>query len=169
MSKPATVAVPEVGGKKQVNIRMVVVLPAPLGPRKPSISPAGISKERESTASLSPKRFVRLLAVIIVCPNSSEVSQVPKPGHPYYPGCKRIQPRNEKMTVGIRQVGCAFCRSGPAPVVLAQGKPGRARTTGLSYQRPAGVPGLEFPIGDFGGTVLCHGRERSRGVASLTA
>ena len=33
-SKPATVALPAVGGRKQVSMRMVVVLPAPLGPRK---------------------------------------------------------------------------------------------------------------------------------------
>jgi len=33
-SKPATVAVPELGGRKHVSILMVVVLPAPFGPRK---------------------------------------------------------------------------------------------------------------------------------------
>ena len=38
-SNPATVAVPAVGGRKQVSMRMVVVLPAPLGPRKPTIWP----------------------------------------------------------------------------------------------------------------------------------
>ena len=38
-SKPATVAVPAVGGRKQVSMRMVVVFPAPLGPRKPTIWP----------------------------------------------------------------------------------------------------------------------------------
>jgi len=33
MSKPATRAVPEDGGRNPVNIRIVVVLPAPFGPR----------------------------------------------------------------------------------------------------------------------------------------
>ena len=30
-------AVPDVGGRKQVSTRMVVVFPAPLGPRNPTI------------------------------------------------------------------------------------------------------------------------------------
>ncbi len=38
-SKPSTVTVPLVAGMKPVMMRMVVVLPAPLGPRKPRISP----------------------------------------------------------------------------------------------------------------------------------
>ena len=40
-SKPQTRTVPEVAGRKPVMIRIVVVLPAPFGPRKPSISPGG--------------------------------------------------------------------------------------------------------------------------------
>ena len=36
-SKPATEAVPEEGERKQVRMRMVVVFPAPLGPRNPTI------------------------------------------------------------------------------------------------------------------------------------
>src|SRR6266850_353137 len=38
-SKPATFTEPEVGGRTPVMIRMVVVFPAPFGPRKPRISP----------------------------------------------------------------------------------------------------------------------------------
>ena len=38
-SKPATLAVPSVGGRKHVRMRMVVVFPAPFGPRKPTIWP----------------------------------------------------------------------------------------------------------------------------------
>ena len=34
-SKPATLALPPVGGSSVVSIRTVVDLPAPLGPRKP--------------------------------------------------------------------------------------------------------------------------------------
>ena len=34
-SKPATVAVPDVGGRSVVSISTVVDLPAPFGPRKP--------------------------------------------------------------------------------------------------------------------------------------
>ena len=36
---------------------MVVVLPAPLGPRKPSSSPGRTSNERSCTTSVEPKRF----------------------------------------------------------------------------------------------------------------
>ena len=40
---------------------MVVVLPAPFGPRKPSSSPRWTSKERSRTTSVVPKRFQRSL------------------------------------------------------------------------------------------------------------
>jgi hypothetical protein len=43
---------------------MVVDLPAPLGPRKPSTSPLFTSSEMPSTATISPKRFLRSLASI---------------------------------------------------------------------------------------------------------
>ena len=49
-SIPSTVSSPEVTGETQVIIRMVVVLPAPLGPRKPKHSPARTEKEMPSTA-----------------------------------------------------------------------------------------------------------------------
>ncbi|SKY49271.1 Uncharacterised protein [Mycobacteroides abscessus subsp. abscessus] len=39
-SYPLTVAVPAVGRSNVVNIRSVVVFPAPLGPRKPTTSPS---------------------------------------------------------------------------------------------------------------------------------
>ena len=38
---------------------MVVVLPAPLGPRRPTISPLPTEKEMSSTALKSPYSFVR--------------------------------------------------------------------------------------------------------------
>src|SRR5689334_19969828 len=41
-------------------MRMVVVLPAPLGPRKPTISPRATSKLMWSTASTGPKYLVRV-------------------------------------------------------------------------------------------------------------
>jgi hypothetical protein len=44
-------AEPEVGVMKPAIMRMVVVLPAPLGPRKPSTSPGSTVKLRSSTAS----------------------------------------------------------------------------------------------------------------------
>src|SRR5215470_20298202 len=64
-SNPATVAVPELGHRKQVNMRMVVVLPAPFGPRKPTISPFLTSKEMLSTARFRAYLFVSSLTLII--------------------------------------------------------------------------------------------------------
>src|ERR1039457_2713809 len=65
-SKPATLAVPMVGGRKQVRTRMVVVLPAPLGPRKPTIWPFSTSKEILSTATVRAYRLVRPCTLIIL-------------------------------------------------------------------------------------------------------
>src|SRR5579872_3394076 len=57
-SKPPTTARPEVGAISPHSTRMVVDLPAPLGPRKPKISPGWTSKFRSATAVKSPKRLV---------------------------------------------------------------------------------------------------------------
>ena len=54
MSWPAITAVPFVGGRKPVSMRIVVVLPAPFGPRKPTTSPFPTENETSSTASTSP-------------------------------------------------------------------------------------------------------------------
>ena len=45
---------PEVGSIKLNNIRIVVVLPEPLGPTKPQIVPSGTSKVAFFTATKSP-------------------------------------------------------------------------------------------------------------------
>src|SRR5687767_7498824 len=47
---------------RPTSMRMVVVFPAPLGPRKPKTSPAWTSKEAESTIVLLPMTFVRFRA-----------------------------------------------------------------------------------------------------------
>jgi long-chain acyl-CoA synthetase len=54
MSMPSSVALPSLGRICPVSILTVVVLPAPLGPRKPRISPSATSKLIWSTASKSP-------------------------------------------------------------------------------------------------------------------
>src|SRR6516164_10761963 len=53
------VAVPLVGAARPSSIRSVVVLPAPLGPRKPVTRPGPTSKLRPSTAVTVPYRLVR--------------------------------------------------------------------------------------------------------------
>src|SRR5947209_1987817 len=73
-SYPATFAVPLVGGKKQVKTRIVVVFPAPFGPKKPTICPFSTSKEMLSTATLRAYRLVRPSTLIILClPRSEDV------------------------------------------------------------------------------------------------
>src|SRR5918994_1414156 len=57
-SIPSTVRVPLVTGETQPIIRIVLVLPAPFGPRKPNDSPRATSKSMPSTAVKSPKRLV---------------------------------------------------------------------------------------------------------------
>src|SRR5450759_4201773 len=64
-SKPATVAVPSVGGKKHVRMRIVVVFPAPFGPRKPTICPFWTWNEMLLTAMLRAYLLVRPVTVII--------------------------------------------------------------------------------------------------------
>src|SRR5216684_4736911 len=51
--KPATATRPSVGCSSPASTLRVVVLPAPLGPRKPTRSPASIEKETSSTAFTS--------------------------------------------------------------------------------------------------------------------
>src|SRR5262245_7152693 len=48
-------------------MRMVVVFPAPFGPRKPRISPFSTRKETPSTAVARPYLLVRLSTSIIFC------------------------------------------------------------------------------------------------------
>src|SRR5437016_8609086 len=76
-SKPATLAEPVVGGRKQVSTRIVVVLPAPLGPRNPTIPPLSTSNEILSTATLRAYLLVSPSTVIIeMCHRFSEASAV---------------------------------------------------------------------------------------------
>ena len=58
-SKPATEARPVVGTDRVVSMRIAVVLPAPLCPRRPRTEPVGTSRSRSRTAQCSPKRLPR--------------------------------------------------------------------------------------------------------------
>jgi hypothetical protein len=53
-SSPCTSNRPEVDFRMPINNRNKVVLPAPLGPRRPQICPAGTEKERLRSACLVP-------------------------------------------------------------------------------------------------------------------
>src|SRR5215831_4345665 len=56
---------PDVGGRKPVSTRMAVVLPAPLGPRNPTISPSRTEKVTSATATSVGYFFVRFWTSII--------------------------------------------------------------------------------------------------------
>jgi hypothetical protein len=60
-----TVITPLSGFKKLVNMRSVVVFPAPFGPRRPVISPSRMLKEMLLTAVMSPNFLVIPCAVIM--------------------------------------------------------------------------------------------------------
>ena len=58
---PSTRRVPPLTGLMHEIMRMVDVLPAPFGPRKPNDSPLAMVKSTPSTATKSPKRFYQLV------------------------------------------------------------------------------------------------------------
>ena len=55
MSRPRQVPEPESGVSRPQSIRSVVVLPEPLGPRKPQMRPSATWIEKSCTTCLSPK------------------------------------------------------------------------------------------------------------------
>src|SRR6266849_6597634 len=63
-SRPHTETLPALGGMKPVIMRIVVDLPAPLGPRNPSTSPLPTSNETPSTARFGPKDLLRFSTLI---------------------------------------------------------------------------------------------------------
>ena len=58
MSKPSISAVPSVGARQPVIIFIMVDLPAPFGPIKPTISPSSSVNEKLSSAVIFPYFFV---------------------------------------------------------------------------------------------------------------
>src|SRR5215831_13005451 len=65
---PPMVAVPPSGEASVARMRMVVVLPAPLGPTKPNISPRGTVKSTSSSATCPAYRLYRPSTSIIASP-----------------------------------------------------------------------------------------------------
>ena len=87
-SMPATHAVPSLGRSRPQSIRMVVVLPAPLGPRNPKISPVRTPRLRLETAVTVPNRRVRFvvsMARVIPTFRFDQLNRViPYDGHLYW-------------------------------------------------------------------------------------
>src|SRR3954469_5484193 len=69
-SRPSTRSVPPLGGETQPIMRIVELLPAPFGPRKPNASPCCTSKSIASTAVRSPNCLIRPRA----CTSGSSVA-----------------------------------------------------------------------------------------------
>src|SRR4029077_6629711 len=65
ISNPPIVTVPSLGGRYPVIIRILVDLPAPLGPRNPRTSPLATVNVMLSTASFGPKLLVSFSTLII--------------------------------------------------------------------------------------------------------
>src|SRR5438094_868074 len=76
------IAVPEVGCSSPVSILMVVVLPAPLGPRKPNSSPSPIRRFMASTAVSAPNRFVNSWQTIMSIKDLKVLPSAHHPGNP---------------------------------------------------------------------------------------
>ena len=68
MSCPAMLAVPAVGGNYPVSIFIVVVFPAPFGPRKPTISPRSTLKQTSLTAMNRPNALYKCSDVTMLMP-----------------------------------------------------------------------------------------------------
>src|SRR6185436_14322097 len=58
-SAPSNDSLPELGRTNPSRQRIVVVLPAPFGPRKPNTPPSGTLRSRPSTATVRPPRARR--------------------------------------------------------------------------------------------------------------
>src|SRR6185312_1394393 len=61
---PRIVSSPEVTGATHPIMRIVELLPAPFGPRKPKASPGRTSRSMPSTAVKAPKRVCKLRALM---------------------------------------------------------------------------------------------------------
>src|SRR5271170_3970074 len=84
-SNPAMEARPEVAGMKLERMRMVVLLPAPLGPRNPTISPLPTSKLMLLTAVTPAYRLLKFSTLIIFHHRENQRIQTPAgPPLPFY-------------------------------------------------------------------------------------
>ena len=71
IGRPSTRAVPAVGSIRPISMRMVVVLPEPLGPRKPKTLPRGTRRSIPSTARVPRYRLASPRVSITVSPGDT--------------------------------------------------------------------------------------------------
>src|SRR4051812_24690311 len=88
-------------------MRSVVVLPAPLGPSRPVISPSRASKPTSSTATTGrllslPGKVLRRCSATIMCVVLSERA---RSGFPAVEGSKRRRIRHRLQAFGVERLG----------------------------------------------------------------
>src|SRR4051812_16519153 len=98
MSK--TRSAPSLTGETAPIIRIVEILPAPLGPRNPKASPARTSKSMPSTAVNDPNRFVSPRAEISELPSTATAR-----GYGRDRGCDRLAALQAQAHVGPPEFG----------------------------------------------------------------
>ena len=93
---PSMVTDPLVGAISPASIRIVVVLPAPLGPSSATISPCATSRLTSSTAMRAPKRRLRPRAAITGSPRRTHTTRASPAAGPsrrrtarWAPACRR--------------------------------------------------------------------------------
>src|SRR5215469_12872534 len=101
-SWPATLSHPSLGLSTVVSILIVVVLPAPLGPRKPKMTPSGTANEAWSTAVKPLKRLTRsqasMIAAMIFPPSSRRRGGSRQPG-------SEVRRRREAAELALEKAG----------------------------------------------------------------
>jgi hypothetical protein len=161
--RPRTVTVPLVGASRPRIMRMVVVLPAPLGPRKPVTRPGVTVQVRSSTATARPKCLVNPRSSIMppmVAREDGPLRKGPVRFLGADPGCaggppgthRNISaPTRRAATIGRRRstgpsarppLALLPCRK---HVDLAAGPP--AACPGKAEQSPLATPHLGRPCG----------------------
>src|SRR6185312_3108269 len=82
-------ASPAVGRLRVARIRIAVLLPAPLGPRKPKMLPSGTARSRRSRALTLPKRLLRPRQMMA----DADIGQYSPRPYSQYAACPRGPPR----------------------------------------------------------------------------
>ena len=117
---PNSSASPELGGSRPVSIFIVVLLPQPLEPRKPKISPWRIENDALSTAVNVPNRRVSSCASMATGASGGNGSRPPDTSLPQLGGSFGWKQSNKRTfeRVGVRIllkfVGCAVGQDLPA-------------------------------------------------------
>src|SRR5215211_7299405 len=143
------VALPEVGWSSPRIMRIVVVLPAPFGPRKPVTMPGSMVQVSSSTARVRPNTFLSpansIIVVILSADRGSD--QLGDRAHPRSVGMGGKRPTGDRQTVPRRlrrprvrrpRVVCTAGIGGPHEIA-----PGDLRRLGRQPFKRRGDPTAE--------------------------